>query len=69
MITERPAAPSSPAVPSRPSVTFAGPDASGVARIVIDRADDAVNAIDPKMIEDLAQAIGVPVAGAAKVTN
>ena len=55
MITER-AAPMTPSS-VRPSVTFVSADASGVARLVIDRPDDAVNAIDPKMIEDLAAAI------------
>ena len=56
MITERPAPSAVPAA-VRPSAAFVPADASGVARIVIDRPDDAVNAIDPKMIEDLAAAI------------
>jgi len=45
------------AVTARPSVTFVPADASGVARIVIDRPDDAVNAIDPKLIEELGAAV------------
>ncbi|HEV8469243.1 MAG TPA: hypothetical protein VGR46_06510, partial [Candidatus Limnocylindria bacterium] len=51
---ERVASP--PAEPRR-SVTFVPADASGVARIVIDRPDDPVNAIDVKLLEDLAAAI------------
>jgi 3-hydroxyacyl-CoA dehydrogenase/enoyl-CoA hydratase/3-hydroxybutyryl-CoA epimerase len=39
------------------SVTFVPPDASGIARIVIDRPDDPVNAIDVRLLEDLAAAI------------
>jgi 3-hydroxyacyl-CoA dehydrogenase/enoyl-CoA hydratase/3-hydroxybutyryl-CoA epimerase len=42
---------------SRRSVTFVPADASGVARIVIDRPDDPVNAIDVRLLEDLASAI------------
>ncbi len=58
MITETPtAATPSAAFPVRASVTFVRPDVSGVARIVIDRPDDAVNAIDPAMVEALAAAI------------
>jgi 3-hydroxyacyl-CoA dehydrogenase/enoyl-CoA hydratase/3-hydroxybutyryl-CoA epimerase len=45
------------AAPARASVTFVPPDASGVARIVIDRPDDTVNAINASVIEDLAVAI------------
>ncbi len=45
-----------PRAPRR-SVTFVPADASGVARIVIDRPDDPVNAIDVKLLEDLAAAI------------
>jgi 3-hydroxyacyl-CoA dehydrogenase/enoyl-CoA hydratase/3-hydroxybutyryl-CoA epimerase len=41
----------------QPSVTFVPADASGVARIVIDRPDDAVNAIDVRLMEDFAAAI------------
>jgi 3-hydroxyacyl-CoA dehydrogenase/enoyl-CoA hydratase/3-hydroxybutyryl-CoA epimerase len=50
-------APAAPA-PPQPSVTFVPPDARGVGRIVIDRPDDPVNAIDVKLLEDLAAAIG-----------
>jgi len=39
------------------SVTFVPADASGVARIVIDRPDDPVNSIDAKLLEDLAAAV------------
>jgi 3-hydroxyacyl-CoA dehydrogenase/enoyl-CoA hydratase/3-hydroxybutyryl-CoA epimerase len=42
---------------SRRSVTFVSADASGVARIVIDRPGDPVNAIDVRLMEDLADAI------------
>ena len=42
---------------SRPSVTFVPADAAGVARIVIDRPGDPVNAIDVRLMEDLAVAI------------
>ena len=42
---------------SRPSVTFIPADATGVARIVIDRPGDPVNAIDVRLMEDLAAAI------------
>ena len=42
---------------SRPSVTFVPADAAGVARIVIDRPGDPVNAIDVRLMEDLAAAI------------
>jgi len=49
-ITPRPA-------DQRRSVTFVPADASGVARIVIDRSDDHVNAIDARLLEDLAAAI------------
>jgi 3-hydroxyacyl-CoA dehydrogenase/enoyl-CoA hydratase/3-hydroxybutyryl-CoA epimerase len=41
----------------RRSVTFVSADASGVARIVIDRPGDPVNAIDVRLMEDLADAI------------
>ncbi|MDE3194636.1 MAG: enoyl-CoA hydratase/isomerase family protein [Chloroflexota bacterium] len=40
-----------------PSVTFVPPDADGVARIVIDRPDDPVNAVDGALILDLARAV------------
>jgi len=39
------------------SVTFVPADATGVARIVIDRADDPVNAVDVRLLEDLGAAI------------
>ena len=45
------------AAESRPSVTFIPADAAGVARIVIDRPGDPVNAIDVGLMEDLATAI------------
>ncbi|HEY8787109.1 MAG TPA: enoyl-CoA hydratase-related protein, partial [Candidatus Limnocylindria bacterium] len=45
------------ATESRPSVTFVPADAAGVARIVIDRPGDPVNAIDVRLMEDLAAAI------------
>jgi 3-hydroxyacyl-CoA dehydrogenase/enoyl-CoA hydratase/3-hydroxybutyryl-CoA epimerase len=41
----------------RRSVTFVPADAGGVALIVIDRPDDAVNAIDVRLLEDLAAAV------------
>jgi 3-hydroxyacyl-CoA dehydrogenase / enoyl-CoA hydratase / 3-hydroxybutyryl-CoA epimerase len=41
----------------RGSVRFVPPDASGVAAVVIDRPDDAVNAIDPQLIFDLGAAL------------
>jgi 3-hydroxyacyl-CoA dehydrogenase/enoyl-CoA hydratase/3-hydroxybutyryl-CoA epimerase len=44
-------------IDSRAAVRLLAPDADGVARIVIDRPDDPVNAIDPSLIEDLAVAI------------
>src|SRR5207245_10694466 len=46
-----------PVADPRPSVTFIPADAAGVARIVIDRPDDRVNAIDLRLMEDLAAAI------------
>lgn len=46
-----------PVANPRPSVTFVPADAAGVARIVIDRPDDRVNAIDLRLMEDLAAAI------------
>ena len=42
---------------TRPSVTFIPADAAGVARIVIDRPGDPVNAIDVRLMEDFAAAI------------
>ncbi len=56
----RPPAPTAPGpVPTGriQSVTFIPADAAGVARIVIDRPDDRVNAIDVRLMEDLAAAI------------
>ena len=50
----------------RPSVTFVPADASGVARIVIDRPDDPVNAIDVRMMEDFAAAIAAARAAAPR---
>ena len=56
-----------PAAPdSRPSVTFVPADASGVARIVIDRPGDPVNAIDVRLMEDLAAAIAAARAAAPR---
>ncbi len=57
MIAERP--PETPVAPPSPrrSVTFVPPDASGVARIVIDRPDDPVNSVDATLIADLAAAV------------
>ncbi|TMF62434.1 MAG: fatty acid oxidation complex subunit alpha FadJ [Chloroflexi bacterium] len=64
-----PPAPGHPPAPGQPvapgavpsaqvrSVTFVPADASGVARIVIDRPDDPVNAMDLRVVEDFAAAI------------
>jgi 3-hydroxyacyl-CoA dehydrogenase / enoyl-CoA hydratase / 3-hydroxybutyryl-CoA epimerase len=52
--TERPAP---AATAPRLSVIYVPADASGVARILIDRPDDPVNAINVKLLEDLAAAI------------
>ncbi|MBU6423626.1 MAG: enoyl-CoA hydratase/isomerase family protein, partial [Chloroflexi bacterium] len=58
MITEKPPETVAAAPPARgPSVTFVPADATGVARIVIDRADDPVNAVDGALILDLAAAV------------
>ncbi|MEK6207885.1 MAG: 3-hydroxyacyl-CoA dehydrogenase NAD-binding domain-containing protein [Chloroflexota bacterium] len=59
MIASQPAEKLTPPVTAgrRPSVTFVPADASGVARIVMDRPDDPVNAIDVRFMEDLAAAI------------
>src|SRR5207247_10775781 len=54
---QRPEAPVVEPTAPRRSVTFVPADAYGVARIVIDRPDDPVNAIDVKLLEDLAAAI------------
>jgi len=58
--------PSRTAAAVRASVTFTGPDAEGVGRIVIDRPDDRVNAIDVRMVTDLAAAIAQARAAAPK---
>ena len=39
------------------AVRFEPPGADGVARIVIDRPDDSVNAVNPELVEDLAVAV------------
>jgi 3-hydroxyacyl-CoA dehydrogenase/enoyl-CoA hydratase/3-hydroxybutyryl-CoA epimerase len=52
--SERPAVATAAAPPS---VAFFPADASGVARIVIDRPDDPVNAIDVELLDDLAAAV------------
>jgi 3-hydroxyacyl-CoA dehydrogenase/enoyl-CoA hydratase/3-hydroxybutyryl-CoA epimerase len=58
MIASEPVArPPAPPAQRTPSVTFVPADASGVARIVIDRPEDPVNAIDVHLVEDLAAAI------------
>jgi 3-hydroxyacyl-CoA dehydrogenase/enoyl-CoA hydratase/3-hydroxybutyryl-CoA epimerase len=44
-------------VASRAAAHFDAPDADGIACIVIDRTDDAINAIDVEVIEALAQAV------------
>lgn len=49
------------------SVTFVPADASGVARIVIDRPDDPVNSIDTRLLEDLAAAVAAARAAAPPV--
>ena len=43
--------------PTSPSATFVGPDERGIGRILIDRSDDRVNAIDARMILDLGSAV------------
>src|SRR5438477_98402 len=47
------------AVGAAPSVRFEAPrdDEDGIGRIVINRADDPVNAINPSLTEDLARAV------------
>ena len=40
-----------------PAVRFEAPSEDGIGRIVIDRADDAVNAIDLDLVESLAEAL------------
>jgi 3-hydroxyacyl-CoA dehydrogenase/enoyl-CoA hydratase/3-hydroxybutyryl-CoA epimerase len=44
-------------VASRPGVGFEAPAEDGIGRIVIDRPDDSVNAINPDLIESLAEAL------------
>jgi 3-hydroxyacyl-CoA dehydrogenase / enoyl-CoA hydratase / 3-hydroxybutyryl-CoA epimerase len=39
------------------AVRFETPDEGGIGRIVIDRPDDAVNALNPQLIEDLGAAV------------
>src|SRR5579864_7429429 len=39
------------------ALRFAPAGDDGVAQIVIDRPDDAVNAVNPRFVEDLAEAI------------
>jgi 3-hydroxyacyl-CoA dehydrogenase / enoyl-CoA hydratase / 3-hydroxybutyryl-CoA epimerase len=48
-----------PSHPSSPPIgaTFEAPSADGIGRIVIDRPDDAVNALNPPLIEALAEAV------------
>jgi 3-hydroxyacyl-CoA dehydrogenase/enoyl-CoA hydratase/3-hydroxybutyryl-CoA epimerase len=53
----RPPAPGKVPTAQGRSVTFVPADESGVARIVMDRPDDPVNAIDVRFMEDLAAAI------------
>ena len=36
------------------AVRFEAPDAEGIGRILIDRPDDSVNAVNPALLEDLA---------------
>lgn len=47
-----------------PSVTFVPPDQRGISRIVVDRLDDRVNAIDATMIEGLLAAVAAARAAA-----
>ncbi len=54
------------AVAARASVRFEPADSDGIGRIVIDRPDDAVNAIDLEMIDGLSEAIGAARAAAPK---
>ncbi|HEX8969372.1 MAG TPA: hypothetical protein VF937_15925, partial [Chloroflexota bacterium] len=44
-------------VTGRPSVVFEPAGADGIARLVIDRPDDTVNAVNLQVVEDLAQAV------------
>jgi 3-hydroxyacyl-CoA dehydrogenase / enoyl-CoA hydratase / 3-hydroxybutyryl-CoA epimerase len=58
--------PTAVAEKTRPSAAFVPADASGVARIVIDRPDDAVNAIDAKLMEDFSRAVSAARAAAPR---
>jgi 3-hydroxyacyl-CoA dehydrogenase / enoyl-CoA hydratase / 3-hydroxybutyryl-CoA epimerase len=42
---------------ARTSVAFEPADAEGIARIIMDRPDDAVNAVNVQVVEDLAEAV------------
>jgi 3-hydroxyacyl-CoA dehydrogenase / enoyl-CoA hydratase / 3-hydroxybutyryl-CoA epimerase len=54
------------AVATRPPVRFEPAAADGIARIVIDREDDAVNAIDESVIDALTEAVRAARASAPK---
>ncbi len=54
----RETAPPERSEPVRSSVTFVGPDERGIGRLVVDRPDDRVNAMDDRLLVDLATAIG-----------
>src|SRR5438105_1077191 len=43
--------------PPPPPACFEAPDADGIGRIVVDRPDDRVNALDPALIEALGAAV------------
>ena len=47
------------AVLSRPAtgVRFEGPDGDGIGRLVLDRPDDAINALNPELVESLSHII------------
>ena len=49
--------PSAPSPANAETVRFEPPTADGVARMVIDRPDDAVNAVNLQVIEDLSRAV------------
>src|SRR5438105_14566122 len=42
---------------SGPSVRFEGPGDDGMARVVIDRPDDSVNAVKPELVDELGVAV------------
>jgi enoyl-CoA hydratase/carnithine racemase len=44
-------------VAAAPSVVFEAPAEDGIGRIVIDRPDDTVNAVNEELIESLGRAI------------